>query len=125
MESQSTRPAPPRPPERTRKRRCGSWTLTTRAYFTDQFHFSYDSVMAQAWTTFLYCYCGWTDFAPLEKGHRLKRMNAHYQATLERCRTPDWARLELEKELRKTGLLTSETPRTGAVPSWQRPSGWP
>lgn len=81
-----------------------------RAYFTDQFHPAYDSVMAQAWTTFLYCYCGWTDFAPLEKGHRLKRMNAHYQATLERCRTPDWARLELEKELRKTGLLTSETP---------------
>lgn len=84
-----------------------------RAYFTDQFHFSYDSAMAQAWTTFLYCYCGWTDFAPLEKGHRLKRMNAHYQAILERCRTPDWVRLELEKELRKTGLLASETP-----PDW-------
>ena len=87
-----------------------------RAYFTDQFHFSYDSLMAQAWTTFLYCYCGWTDFAPLEKGHRLKRMNAHYQATLERCRTPDWARLELEKELRTTGLLASETP-----PDWSSP----
>lgn len=87
-----------------------------RAYFTDQFHFSYDSVMAQAWTTFLYCYCGWTDFTPLEKGHRLKRMNAHYQATLERCRTPDWTRLELEKELRKAGLLASETP-----PDWGSP----
>lgn len=87
-----------------------------RAYFTDQFHPSYDKVMAQAWTTFLYCYCGWTDFTPLEKGHRLKRMNAHYQATLERCRTPDWARLELEKELRKTGLLASETPLDWSSP---------
>ena len=87
-----------------------------RAYFTDQFHFSYDSAMAQAWTTFLYCYCGWTDFAPLEKGHRLKRMNAHYKATLDRCRTSDWTRLELEKELRKTGLLASETP-----PDWSSP----
>ena len=35
-----------------------------RAYFTDQFHPAYDSLMAQAWTTFLYCYCGWTDFPP-------------------------------------------------------------
>lgn len=87
-----------------------------RAYFTDQFHPAYDNVMAQAWTTFLYCYCGWTDFAPLEKGHRLKRMNAHYKATLDRCRTPDWARLELEKELRKTGLLASKTP-----PDWSNP----
>lgn len=81
-----------------------------RSYFADQFHPSYDAAMAQIWTTFLYCYCGWTDLAPLEKGHRLKKMNAHYKATLDRCRTPDWARLELEKELKKAGLLASETP---------------
>lgn len=81
-----------------------------RVYFADQFHPSYDAAMAQIWTTFLYCYCGWTDIAPLEKGHRLKKMNAHYKATLDRCRTPDWARLELEKELKKAGLLASETP---------------
>lgn len=81
-----------------------------RVYFADQFHPSYDAAMAQVWTTFLYCYCGWTDIAPLEKGHRLKKMNAHYKATLDRCRTPDWARLELEKELKKAGLLASETP---------------
>ena len=87
-----------------------------RAYFADQFHPSYDAAMAQMWTTFLYCYCGWTDFAPLEKGHRLKKMNTHYKATLDRCRTPDWARLELEKELKKAGLLASETP-----PDWESP----
>lgn len=81
-----------------------------RVYFADQFHPSYDAAMAQIWTTFLYCYCGWTDITPLEKGHRLKKMNAHYKATLDRCRTPDWARLELEKELKKAGLLASETP---------------
>lgn len=81
-----------------------------RVYFADQFHPSYDAAMAQIWTTFLYCYCGWTDIAPLEKGHRLKKMNAHYKATLDRCRTPDWARLELEKELKRAGLLASETP---------------
>lgn len=80
-----------------------------RAYFADQYHSSYDTAMAQIWTTFLYCYCGWTDFAPLEKGHRLKKMNAHYKVTIDRCHTPDWARLEMEKELKKAGLLTSET----------------
>lgn len=85
-----------------------------RTYFADQFHPSYDAAMAQIWTTFLYCYCGWTDLAPLEKGHRLKKMNAHYKATLDRCRTPDWARLELEKELKRAGLLASETP-----PDWE------
>lgn len=69
-----------------------------RAYFADQFHLSYDAAMAQIWTTFLYCYCGWTDLAPLEKGHRLKKMSAHYKVTLDRCRTPDWARLELDSE---------------------------
>ena len=53
-----------------------------RAYFTDQFHPAYDSVMAQAWATFLYCYCGWTDFAPLAKAQRLaltKALVCHYQ----------------------------------------------
>ena len=55
-----------------------------RAYFADQFHPSYDAAMAQIWTTFLYCCCGWRDFAPLEKGHRLKKMNAHYKAALDR-----------------------------------------
>lgn len=89
------------------------WLLDSdhyRAYFADQFHPTYDVAMAQIWTTFLYCYCGWTDLAPLEKGHRLKKMNAHYKATLDSCRTPNWARLELEKELKQAGLLASETP---------------
>lgn len=80
-----------------------------RAYFTDQYHPSYDIVMARTWTTFLYCYCGWTDFAPLEKGHRLKKMNAHYKEVLERCHTPDWTRLVFEKGLRRVGLLSGET----------------
>lgn len=80
-----------------------------RALFTDQYHPSYDVAMAQTWTTFLYCNRGWTDFTPLEKGHRLKKMNAHYKEVLERCHTPDWARLVFEKELRKVGLLSGET----------------
>lgn len=91
-----------------------------RACFTDQYHPSYDVPMAKAWTTFLYCYCGWTDFAPLEKGHRLKKLDTHYKETMERCRTPDWVRLEFEKELQKSGLLSSEIPLDWSSPKFAK-----
>ena len=91
-----------------------------RAYFADQFHPSYDAAMAQIWTTFLYCCCGWRDFAPLEKGHRLKKMNAHYKAALDRCRTPDWARLELEKELTKVLVCRCQWRAGTCWRRWQR-----
>lgn len=85
-------------------------------YFDGQFHPSYFVDMAKIWTEFLYLFCGWTDTAPLERGHRLKKVSAHYRQTLERRAEPDWERLTLEAELRKVGLLPRETP-----PDWSGP----
>lgn len=79
----------------------------------DQFHPSYYVEMAQVWRELLYLQYGWTDRAPLEKGHRLKKADTHCKLILKRLDTPDWLRREFEEELKKAGLLSSETP-----PDW-------
>ena len=87
-----------------------------RAYFEGQYHPSYDQDMAKAWTELLYFHGDWQDRSPLEKGHRLKRMNAFYCQILERLRDPGWPWRSMEEDLRKTGVLPSDTP-----PDWTHP----
>lgn len=83
-----------------------------RAYFAGQLHPSYDMDMAKCWTGLLYFHAhgSWTDTAPLEKGHRLRRMNTFYQETLARLGDSNRPRRDFEEELRRLGLLHSETP---------------
>lgn len=86
------------------------------AHFPNEFHPSYFEEMAKLWTEFLYLSCGWEDAAPLERGHRRKKVSAFYQGVLERRDDPDRERLVLAEELRRTGLLPSEAP-----PKWDGP----
>lgn len=81
-----------------------------KVWLKDQLHPSYYMDMARHWTAFLYLFCGWTDLAPLEAGHRLKKMTAHYTLVLNRSHTPDWARRAFEEELQKAGLLVPAAP---------------
>lgn len=87
-----------------------------QAQFPNEFHPSYFEEMAKLWTEFFYLFCGWEDTSPLERGHRRKKMSAHYRQILERRNTPDWERLVLAEELRRTGLLPSKAP-----PDWDSP----
>lgn len=84
--------------------------------FPGECHPGYYVEMAKVWTEFLYISCGWQDLSPLEKGHRTKKMAAHYRQVLDRLEIPDWERREFEKELAKAGLLPGETP-----PNWENP----
>lgn len=85
-------------------------------FFEGHFHPSCYMEMAKAWTELLYLHGGWTDTAPLERGHRLKKMAAFYSSTLERLQDPLWAQRELEQELTAVGLLPAE-----AAPDWDSP----
>lgn len=87
-----------------------------RTWFREEFHPSYFLDMARAWGELLYLHAGWTDTAPLERGHRLKKAAGFYREILERQRNPLWARGELEKELTAAGLLPG-----GAVLDWDSP----
>lgn len=81
-----------------------------RTWFEGELHPSNDPDMAKIWTRLLYFAGGWTDRAPLEGGHRLKRVNAFYQTVLKELQCPDRQQREFEEELRQAGLLPSETP---------------
>lgn len=81
-----------------------------KTWFGDQLHPTYFVEMAQTWREFLYLQYGWPDKAPLEKGHRLKKADAHCKLVLERLRNPGWPQRDFEEELKRVGLLISETP---------------
>lgn len=87
-----------------------------QAWLGEQLHPAYFLEMARTWREFLYLQYGWPDKAPLEKGHRLKKADAHCKLVLERLRNPGWPRRDFEEELKKAGLLVSETP-----PAWDSP----
>ncbi len=87
-----------------------------QALLKDRLHPSYHVEMARAWREFLYLQYSWTDRTPLEKGHRLKKADAHCKLILERLKTPDWPRRGFEEDLKKAGLLVSEAP-----PDWNSP----
>lgn len=65
---------------------------------------------------FLYLQYGWPDKTPLERGHRLKKADAHCKLVLDRLWNPGWPRRDFEEELKKVGLLASEIP-----PAWDSP----
>lgn len=76
-----------------------------RAWFKEEFHPSYFMDMARAWGELLFLHAGWTDTAPLERGHRLKKVAGWYREILERLGDPLWAQKVLEKDLTAAGLL--------------------
>lgn len=81
-----------------------------KEYFGDQLHPSYFADMAQTWREVLYLQYSWPDLMSLEKGHRLKKADAHCKLTLAQLRNPDWRRRDFEEALRKAGLLAAEIP---------------
>lgn len=87
-----------------------------KTWLGDQLHPTYFVEMARTWREFLYLQYGWPGRTPLEKGHRLKKADAHCKLVLERLRNPDWRWQDFEEELKKAGLLVSETP-----PDWDSP----
>lgn len=59
-----------------------------KAYFGDQLHPSWFADMAQTWREVLYLQYGWSDLSPLERGHRLKKADAHCKLILSRLQSP-------------------------------------
>lgn len=87
-----------------------------KPWLGDQLHPSYFVEMARTWREFLYLQYGWPDKTPLERGHRLKKADAHCKLVLDRLWNPGWPRRDFEEELKKVGLLASEIP-----PAWDSP----
>lgn len=87
-----------------------------KPWLGDQLHPTYFVEMARTWREFLYLQYGWPDKTPLERGHRLKKADAHCKLVLDRLRNPGWPRRDFEEELKKVGLLASEIP-----PAWDSP----
>ncbi len=79
-----------------------------KTWMGDQLHPTYFVEMARTWRGFLYLQYGWPDKTPLEKGHRLKKADAHCKLVLERLWNPGWPQRDFEEELKKVGLLISE-----------------
>ncbi len=85
-------------------------------YFKGRYHPSDYPYMAGSWAEFLFLRCGWGDTSYLKKEHRPKKWANFCQQLLEHMQAPDWERRQLENELKRAGLLTSETP-----PEWASP----
>ncbi len=81
-----------------------------KQYLGDRLHPSYFADMARTWRDVLYLQYRWPDLAPLERGHRLKKADAHCKLVLGRLRDPEWPRREFERNLEKAGLLPSKVP---------------
>ena len=65
-----------------------------KALLKDQFHPSYYVEMVRAWREVLYLQYGWTDRAPLEKGHRLKKAGLLPSETPPEWNSPKLAKLQ-------------------------------
>lgn len=81
-----------------------------KQYLGDRIHPSYFADMARTWREVLYLQYRWPDLVPLERGHRLKKADAHCRLVLERLRDPEWPQREFERDLEKAGLLPSKVP---------------